>query len=175
MTEQHGYNAYRRGCRCDICRAANTERCAEYRAKRLERAASDGVPDDVEHGHSAYQNWGCRCDICRASVLTFNAQLSQRGRSGKPSHPRGGWQARCACDSCKVRMARYLRWRNAESLDGAVHYGEEWTGPQMEVAARDDITDKQAAQILGRTISAVHSARHALRVDPRKQRLGERS
>ena len=31
----HGPGAYMRGCRCDVCRAANTERCRLYRARRI--------------------------------------------------------------------------------------------------------------------------------------------
>lgn len=31
------YSAYRRGCRCDSCRAANTAACAQYRAERRKR------------------------------------------------------------------------------------------------------------------------------------------
>lgn len=35
--QEHGPSAYTRGCRCDVCRAANTQRCLEYRARRKER------------------------------------------------------------------------------------------------------------------------------------------
>ena len=51
------------GCRCDLCRRANTDRTLEaneYRAvKRLLGA-------ELSHGKpSTYANHGCRCDECR--------------------------------------------------------------------------------------------------------------
>jgi hypothetical protein len=59
----HGYN---RGCRCDRCRAAHRQGQAEYRRRRFELTRTDGLPDGVRHGVSAYTNWGCRCDVCSA-------------------------------------------------------------------------------------------------------------
>ena len=33
-SDEHGYPRYRRGCRCDVCRAANSERLRRYRRKQ---------------------------------------------------------------------------------------------------------------------------------------------
>lgn len=59
----HGEVAcYRRGCRCEPCRAANT---SERRSRIEERMRRLGGPPS--HGFSGYQNYGCRCEVCRAA------------------------------------------------------------------------------------------------------------
>jgi hypothetical protein len=55
-----------------------------------------------------------------------------------------------------------------ETADRAGNRGKQWTGPELEIACRDDLTLKQAALMLGRTLRGVEAARHACRVDPRK-------
>lgn len=46
--------------------------------------------------------------------------------------------------------------------------GQPWTGPELEIAARSDLSAKQAAQMTGRSVNAVYRIRTALRRDPRK-------
>lgn len=51
-------------CRCDPCKAANTERCRELQRRRAERLRAD--PTLAKHGkESTYVNWGCRCLKCK--------------------------------------------------------------------------------------------------------------
>lgn len=59
---RHGTNGYYNlGCRCDVCRAANTAHLREYRA-RIKGTLS---PGDPRHGTSnGYFNYGCRCRPC---------------------------------------------------------------------------------------------------------------
>lgn len=70
----HGdYRTYAKGCRCDKCRDAQRERCAEARARR---AADPTSADRAGHGKaSTYKNHGCRCTACSkantADVLAF--------------------------------------------------------------------------------------------------------
>lgn len=69
-------------CRCDVCRAGNTLRYRELRARRAaNRVVVDGrlvvVDPTVPHGErSTYQNWLCRCPSCTAA----QARSSQRRR-----------------------------------------------------------------------------------------------
>jgi 5-methylcytosine-specific restriction endonuclease McrA len=42
---KHGLSGYRRGCRCDTCRAAQNEACKEYARRRAER---DGVTQSAQ-------------------------------------------------------------------------------------------------------------------------------
>lgn len=66
----------------------------------------------------------------------------------------------------------YARDAQAESLPRATNYGKEWTGPELEIAARDDLSARDAAQMLGRTYAAVVNQRRKLRAgDPKKSTL----
>ena|SRR2546429_7867064 len=57
----HGLPGYRKGCRCEVCRAANTARVAREKRRRKERP----VPDHIAHGTlNTYKNYGCRCRAC---------------------------------------------------------------------------------------------------------------
>lgn len=58
-----------------------------------------------------------------------------------------------------------------ETVGGASNLGKEWTGPEIEIALRKDLTAVQVAKMLGRTNYAVQNIRHAHKVDPRKQEL----
>lgn len=56
----------------------------------------------------------------------------------------------------------------AETRPGAHRFGNEWTGPELEMAARDDLTAVQIAKMIGRTVSAVYTKRAAIhKADPR--------
>jgi hypothetical protein len=68
-------------------------------------------------------------------------------------------------------MRDRLAGLQAESVAGAANHGKEWTGPELEVLARDDLTAQQKALLLKRTNAAVKNMLRKLRVDPRKQRL----
>jgi hypothetical protein len=50
-----------------------------------------------------------------------------------------------------------------ETIDGATHRYQPWTGPQLELAMRYDLTAKEIALMTGRTHSAVQSMRARLR------------
>lgn len=69
------YSSY--GCRCDECRAFNTER---NRIRREQRYQED-VPEYVTHGLGAAGNWGCKCDICREAVREQSAKFYQENLS----------------------------------------------------------------------------------------------
>ncbi|MEV5819373.1 hypothetical protein AB0L22_09370 [Micromonospora haikouensis] len=54
----------------------------------------------------------------------------------------------------------------------ARRHGSEWTGPELEVVARTDLTAVQVASMLGRTPAAVRAQRHLLKkVDPKTTAL----
>lgn len=42
----HGITLYRRGCRCETCKAANADRCARYRAEQEAKITPVWVPPD---------------------------------------------------------------------------------------------------------------------------------
>jgi hypothetical protein len=59
---RHGRAAgYRKGCRCDACKAWNRRRHAEWKQRQ-------GVcPPDAHGTRNGYGNYGCRCDACTAA------------------------------------------------------------------------------------------------------------
>lgn len=60
---EHGMGGYRKGCKCDVCRAANALRYMEDQRDRCARLKAD--PSIRPHGDpSTYHNWGCRCIPC---------------------------------------------------------------------------------------------------------------
>jgi hypothetical protein len=68
---RHGTErAYKTGCRCDACRAANTEACYRRHMRMVNKGLSDGDP---RHGtHGGYTNWGCRCPDCIVAGAEHN-------------------------------------------------------------------------------------------------------
>lgn len=64
--------AYSHGCRCRACREHHRTRMAQNYQNRVEKAASEGLPETVKHGLvGTYTNWGCRCDVCRGAARIY--------------------------------------------------------------------------------------------------------
>jgi hypothetical protein len=77
-----------------------------------------------------------------------------------------------ACPRCRlVWVGDYQRRLQSRLADRAHNRAKEWTGPELEVAAREDLSVRQVAEMLGRTFHGVRWARSRLQVDPRKDRL----
>lgn len=160
------------GCRCDECRAANTEAVAKVRAKLFE--ADRAL---VPHGVGGYQNWGCRCEVCSAAHSAEMAEDKQ-ARWGKepPTHGSSGYQHwGCRCEVCHAGAIEdwldSFQANQQKTLPGAHRSGYVWTGPELEIVGRKDLSALDAALMLGRTYAAVSTARARLREDPRFQFL----
>ena len=82
----HGlYSTYRSGgCRCGLCRQANTEKAWMDRLRRAERDR-----DEVPHGAGGYNNWKCRCDVCTDAVRA--REQAQRDRTVSAPRSRAAW------------------------------------------------------------------------------------
>lgn len=48
------------GCRCDVCKRANSERCDKRRRQR----DPSKLPPEAHGKKSSYSNWNCRCEAC---------------------------------------------------------------------------------------------------------------
>lgn len=58
---------------------------------------------------------------------------------------------------------------NNLTRDTARNHGKEWTGPELELAARLELSASEVARMLGRTINAVRTVRDGMRRgDPRR-------
>lgn len=74
----HGIGGYRKGCRCEVCRAANAQEAAEYRA----RCRAEGRV--TSHGASGSQQ-GCRCEECTTYARDSGRARTARRRNRPPS------------------------------------------------------------------------------------------
>jgi hypothetical protein len=54
------------------------------------------------------------------------------------------------------------RIRQADAKAKAHRNGMQWTGPELELASRTDLTSNEVARMLGRTLYAVKAMRHKL-------------
>lgn len=103
----HGEIArYYQGCRCALCREANTDIAARY---RKERVAREKDPNDPRHGKATfYTNHGCRCDKCRAAHHAAMAEDYRNRLSSAldPNDSRHGTRSfyiawGCRCEPCR--------------------------------------------------------------------------
>lgn len=78
------YSSYK--CRCDECKAFNTQRNAIRREERRKIGATGVLPDGVEHGKSAASNWGCKCEVCIEATRVSNERYysAHHERVGRP-------------------------------------------------------------------------------------------
>lgn len=75
----------------------------------------------------------------------------------------------CECELCgeaREIMNAKVRESNAETAKTARNKGQEWTGPELEIIVRTDLTSKQKAIMIGRTIASVNMAIAKLRNEP---------
>ncbi|WP_333757846.1 hypothetical protein [Streptomyces sp. ISBFB 2968] len=159
---EHGYEGYTRWkCRCDICREAKSERQSRGDAKgymrqyrQARKAKLDAGEVEISHGMSGYTNDMCRCETCRAAFRAYRAE--NPGKQWSATHP----------EEAEAYQRRKSHDRQAETLEQASRHGQQWTGPELEIAARDDLTARQAALMIGRTFNAVHNVRKKLKADP---------
>lgn len=148
----HGKSGYNRGCRCGVCCAENRAQARSWRRSAKGRLAS--VTETVAHGAACYANYGCRCDVCVAAAREQNRPALQRYQDAHG-------------EEIAARNTARKRREQSESLASATRYGYQWTGPELEVAARRDLTAAQVAAMIGRTVTAVTKMRQKLRDDPK--------
>jgi hypothetical protein len=167
----HGYEGYTRwGCRCEVCKAAKSayqsgrgrgtgqkEYMQKYRQGR--RAAREKGEVEVRHGLTGYTNDGCRCETCAESFRVYRA-----------ANPEKRYHVRHPEEAAEANRRNVTKWQ-AETLEGATRYGMEWTGPELEVAARSDLTAREAALMIGRTYASVKTMRKKLAADPKTIQL----
>lgn len=111
--KDHGSaSSYARGCRCDPCKAAQSE----YARNRIQRLREETPFEDIPHGTmNAYTVYKCRCGSCKH--LGAQAARAYREKKGLgdlpgpiPHGTTGGYvNHKCRCDSCKKAHSDY-RW-----------------------------------------------------------------
>lgn len=146
---------YRAGCRCASCKQAHAAKVRSDRGKRMARGSTPAT-----HGSVTYRNYGCRCQACS----TANSEYLQQYRHDP-----------ARADQLRDDERVYKAARQRASLATAIRYGQQWTGPEMELVSRDDLTFAEMATMLGRSVAAVGSKRRRiLRGEPVAVRLAGR-
>lgn len=72
------------------------------------------------------------------------------------------------CLTCVKQRQKHI---NDESVDIARRRGYEWTGPELEIASRAELTSRQVAAMIGRTVYGVETVRRRLRVEPKLRKM----
>jgi hypothetical protein len=87
----HGANRYRKGCRCEVCKAAQRirSRRAYLKKKGIVDPSLAPIPSapKIRHGRSRYKK-GCRCDLCMQSMRDREARRRARRRARLGLAPR---------------------------------------------------------------------------------------
>jgi hypothetical protein len=91
-------------------------------------------------------------------------QIRERQRRWRAAHPE---QARERDRRYRPAKRATDAARQARTVDNARRHGYVWTGPELELTAREDLTIEQIALMLGRSYYAVKTARRNIRTDPR--------
>jgi hypothetical protein len=114
-----------------------------------------------------------RC-ACTCGKL-FCSSRRDRPVERRPHGNAARYKAGCRCEECTAaettRTNMLKEARQSRTLDSTKKGGQMWTGPELEIATREDLTIEQAAVKLGRTYRAVQNMRRKCRQDPRKMYL----
>lgn len=174
MEFEHGtMKGYRKAkCRCAPCTTANRERMS-----KLREAFRSYPADRIPHGVGGYRNYSCRCAVCCEAHSVALKDTRARRRDDLEGLPHGTasgfYYWGCHCGECfKASQAEAARRKaidgdlNNQTRETARRYGDQWTGPELELLARTDLTLKEKAVMLGRTWYAVRTMRTRLRVEP---------
>lgn len=109
------------------------------------------------------------CKKCRASQ---EAKRRANGEDWISKHPE---YRRVHPPEYLERLKRQTRERltaqQRDSIPNASNHYKEWTGPELEMLLRKDLTAANLATILGRTLHSVTKMRRKVLRDPRKLSL----
>lgn len=143
-----------------------TSHGAEQLASGKFRAARGGFTHGTQYGYRAR----CRCDACRAWQ---HAEFQKRypGSAMQNNSAEHSRQWRAANPEKREAEVVGKRAENRKSREAATRHYWPWTGVELEIASRDDLTEAQVASMLGRTRSSVNTMRGKLRDDPRLRML----
>lgn len=154
------YAKYDRGCRCEECRAAKNEQTSRWRKTVRKRTWTEADQQRSREHRERVRK-------------VADSRSIPHGLTGRLNYL-------CKCEVCmaagREASMRWQKERNAELLGQAKRHNAQWTGPELEIAAREDLSASQVAEMLGRTLWAVMTMRKRMRVEPSQQWLaGHRS
>jgi hypothetical protein len=135
-------------------RAAHPEKAGEY--QKSWREAHPDKSRELDRSYRAANQEKIR-ESKRRYYAAYPEMFREASRRYRAAHP----------EEVKEATNRRQARDNAVTRDSARHHREVWTGPQLEIAAREDLTAKQVAAMTGRTVYAVYNIRRRLRDDPK--------
>lgn len=112
----------------------------------------------LPHGFTRYKKRGCRCAVCCHAYTTHTRAYKLRRRDEMTPDERKSEYLKDKDRAQRWSVSSYER-----SLSKAHRHGHEWTGPELELLARPDLSTRQLAEMLGRTTYAVEYQRTKLR------------
>ncbi|MCM8555375.1 hypothetical protein [Streptomyces sp. STCH 565 A] len=135
-------------------------------------------PEYHRHGTPSMYNSGCRCETCskrqseRAADLKARREERLQARGGAIEHGACGYANwGCRCETCTTASAAksrvYRASSQAQTIPVARNHRKEWTGSELELAARTDLTANEVAKMLGRTFNAVTTMRSRMEREPK--------
>lgn len=167
----------------------NRQQYASVQAATLAKAARRGYVWTSEELEMADREDLTIREIALALGRSWTAVQKMRQKvrdqaEGRPPRPRNGsgtvkthglsgYARGCRCADCRVAKREYDRAdggnakRQAETLEKAARLGNQWTGPELEVAARNDLSLREIAALLGRSYASVANMRHKMKADPK--------
>src|SRR6266581_3944496 len=169
--ESSGGHAYWR-CACDCGNETSVAGCALRDGSTKSCGCLRREMYAAKHGtRYSYDGRGCRCDQCRKwkreQDLRYRARnpekAKEKSRRWKDAHP----------EEHLAMTRRNAKKLNDKLRETAERHGREWTGVELEIASRPDLTARQVATVLRRTLSAVRNMRQRLAsdLDPRDRML----
>jgi hypothetical protein len=119
------------------------------------------------HGTAVeYDYWKCRCVECREAnrLRCYAIRDNLKGRvesGGDVPHGTmtGYWNWECRCDECRAVGSRVNRERVATPVETQWRKGERWVGGEDVAIESYDVTAREIAMGLGRTVGGVNARR----------------
>lgn len=152
-----------------------------------------GAPNSADAFRVAHNRHVRTCKACEAQAMReYRERFPERARAAdrafKERHPDRvrAWRKRYRQEHYEQEQERQRAWRaqnektaktaqrrwmddvHPAARAGAHHHGHEWTGAELEVADRRDLSAPEVAAKLGRTVHAVYHVRR--RIDARDPR-----
>jgi hypothetical protein len=144
---------------------------SQYRAQKLRQAQRDAALADKAANRN--HPWtAAELNLVSNDALTIAQVAAQLNRTYNGvrkmrARLRAGGPPDWLSDKAKKASSRSAARMNSESLETATRWGYPWTGPELELLARTDLTARQIATMTGRSCRAVYGKRHQLKADPK--------
>jgi PadR family transcriptional regulator, regulatory protein PadR len=152
--------------------APEEKRGPNYRSKARQEQRNKRFREAAGRLHrpwtDAERETAARNDLTIAEIAVLLGRTPQSVASIRTHLAKGEDEARY-----RAAMTGRKQQRNEATRETASHHRQPWTGTDLEMASRDDLTVEQMAAMLGRTLSSVQAMRTRLNSggDPRARDL----